>query len=124
MTLGQKLDKLTELQRAVRSLPIGAPISRYSLTSPWGVRRDPFNNQLAMHNGLDMAAPKGTPADVLKKLDAACTAAAKEAAFADAMKKQGTIVNHLTSREYTDFLKRNDAVNRDLASELGMLKQR
>jgi murein DD-endopeptidase MepM/ murein hydrolase activator NlpD len=60
VTLGQNLDKLTELQHAVRALPIGAPISRYSLTSPWGVRRDPFNNQPAMHNGLDMAAPKGT----------------------------------------------------------------
>jgi murein DD-endopeptidase MepM/ murein hydrolase activator NlpD len=60
VTLGESLDKLTDLQRAVRALPIGAPISRYSLTSPWGVRRDPFNNQLAMHNGLDMAAPTGT----------------------------------------------------------------
>jgi murein DD-endopeptidase MepM/ murein hydrolase activator NlpD len=60
ITLGESLDKLTDLQRAVRSLPIGAPISRYSLASPWGVRRDPFNNQMAMHNGIDMAAPTGT----------------------------------------------------------------
>lgn len=60
VALGESLDKLTDLQRAVRSLPIGAPISRYSLTSPWGVRRDPFNNQLAVHNGIDMAAPTGT----------------------------------------------------------------
>jgi murein DD-endopeptidase MepM/ murein hydrolase activator NlpD len=58
--LGESLDKLTDLQRAVRSLPIGAPIARYALTSPWGVRRDPFNNQLAVHNGIDMAAPTGT----------------------------------------------------------------
>jgi murein DD-endopeptidase MepM/ murein hydrolase activator NlpD len=60
VTLGENLDKLTDLQRAVRSLPIGAPIGRYSLASPWGVRRDPFNNELAMHNGIDMAAPSGT----------------------------------------------------------------
>lgn len=60
VALGESLDQLTDLQRAVRSLPIGAPVSRYSLASPWGVRRDPFNNQLAVHNGIDMAAPSGT----------------------------------------------------------------
>jgi murein DD-endopeptidase MepM/ murein hydrolase activator NlpD len=60
VTLGENLDKLSDLQRATRSLPIGAPVSGYSLASPWGVRRDPFNNQLAMHNGIDMAARMGT----------------------------------------------------------------
>ncbi|HEX2113445.1 MAG TPA: M23 family metallopeptidase [Alphaproteobacteria bacterium] len=59
VALGESLDKLTDLQRAVRALPIGAPLSAYGLASPYGVRRDPFNGQLAMHNGLDMAAPNG-----------------------------------------------------------------
>ena len=36
--------------------------------------------------------PKGTPADVIAKLEAACAAAVKEPAFADSMKKQGTDV--------------------------------
>ncbi len=42
-----------------------------------------------------LLAPKGTPADVLAKLESACAAAAKEPAFADAMKKQGTDVRYL-----------------------------
>ncbi len=39
--------------------------------------------------------PKGTPADVIAKLGQACAAAAKEPAFADAMKKQGTDVRYM-----------------------------
>ena len=75
----------------------------------------------AVNRGL--LAPKATPADVMAKLVAACTAAAREPAFADAMKAQGTVVNHLPGREYADFLKRNDTINRDLARDLGMLKR-
>lgn len=60
VTLGENLDKLTDLQSAVRSLPIGAPVSSYSLASHFGARRDPFNGQMAMHSGIDMAAPTGT----------------------------------------------------------------
>src|SRR5690606_37265469 len=76
----------------------------------------------AVNRGL--LAPKGTPPDVMSKLISACTAAAKETAFADAMKAQGTVVNHIPGPQYVEFLKRNDAINRDLASELGMLKKR
>jgi len=75
----------------------------------------------AVNRGL--LAPKGTPADVMAKLVSACTAAAKETAFAEAMKKQGTLVNHLPARQYTEFLKTNDTTNRDLAQDLGMLKR-
>jgi murein DD-endopeptidase MepM/ murein hydrolase activator NlpD len=59
VALGENLDKLTDLQRAVRAIPIGAPLGSYGLASPYGVRRDPFNGHLAMHNGLDLAAPQG-----------------------------------------------------------------
>lgn len=76
----------------------------------------------AVNRGL--LAPKGTPADVMGKLIKACSAAAKETAFADAMKAQGTVVNLLPGNEYTEFLKRNDTINRDVASDLGMLKKR
>lgn len=76
----------------------------------------------AVNRGL--LAPKGTPPDVMSKLVSACTAAAKETAFGDAMKAQGTVVNHIPGPQYVEFLKRNDAINRDLASELGMLKKR
>jgi tripartite-type tricarboxylate transporter receptor subunit TctC len=75
----------------------------------------------AVNRGL--MAPKGTPAAVMAKLESACAAAAREPAFAEAMKNQGTVVNYLGSREYREFLKRNDAVNKELATHLGMLKR-
>ena len=75
----------------------------------------------AVNRGL--LAVKGTPPDVMTKLEAACAAATKEQAFAAAMKDQGTVVNYLSAKDYTDFLKKNDALNKDLAKDLGMLKK-
>lgn len=75
----------------------------------------------AVNRGL--VAPKGTPPDIMAKLDAACTAAAREPGFADAMKAQGTIVSHRRSKDYVEFLKRNDVLNKDLSRDLGMLKR-
>ena len=75
----------------------------------------------AVNRGL--LAVKGTPPDVMAKLEAACAAATKEPAFAAAMKDQGTVVNYLSAKDYTEFLKKNDALNRDLAKDLGMLKR-
>ena len=59
VTLGESLDRLADLQRAGRAIPVGAPLSAYGLASPYGLRRDPFNGHLAMHNGLDLAAVQG-----------------------------------------------------------------
>ena len=75
----------------------------------------------AVNRGL--LVKKGAPADAISKLASACGAAAKEAGFAEAMKAQGTLVNYLDPRGYTDFLKRNDTLNRDLSKDLGMLKR-
>ncbi len=75
----------------------------------------------AVNRGL--LAVKGTPPDVMAKLESACAAAAKEAAFAASMKDQGTLVNYLGAKDYAEFLKRNDVLNKDLAKELGMLKR-
>jgi tripartite-type tricarboxylate transporter receptor subunit TctC len=75
----------------------------------------------AVNRGL--VVPKGTPADVQAKLSAACAAAAREPAFAEAMKLQGTLVNFLDPKGYAEFLKRNDALNKDLSRDLGMLKR-
>ncbi|HSN19452.1 MAG TPA: tripartite tricarboxylate transporter substrate binding protein [Usitatibacter sp.] len=77
--------------------------------------------EYAVNRGL--LAPKGTPAPVLEKLRSACVAAAHEPGFADAMKKQGTLVHSLNAQQYADFLKNNDKVNHDLAQELGLLKR-
>jgi murein DD-endopeptidase MepM/ murein hydrolase activator NlpD len=59
VTLGDNLDKLADLQRAARAIPVGPPLGAYGLASPYGVRRDPFNGRMAMHNGLDLAAAQG-----------------------------------------------------------------
>ena len=67
--------------------------------------------------------PKGTPADVLAKLETACAQAAKDPAFAESMRKQGTDVRYLDRNAYMEFLKRNDAVNKELARDLGLLKR-
>ncbi len=77
--------------------------------------------EYAVNRGL--LAPKGTNAAALGKLRSACTAAAKKPEFTEAMKKQGTLVHYLGAKAYTDFLKQNDKLNKDLAKELGMLKR-
>jgi len=67
--------------------------------------------------------PKGTPADAIAKLETACAAAAKEPAFAEAMKKQATDVRYMGRKQYADWLKSNDDLNKALAKDLGLLKR-
>jgi tripartite-type tricarboxylate transporter receptor subunit TctC len=77
--------------------------------------------EYAVNRGL--LAPKGTSAEALGKLRAACGTAAKDPSFAEQLKKHGTLVRYLDHNAYTDFLKKNDALNRGLAKDLGMLKR-
>jgi tripartite-type tricarboxylate transporter receptor subunit TctC len=71
-----------------------------------------------------ITVPKGTPADVLAKLEGACAQeAANDPAFAESMKKQGTAVRYLDRKAYGEFMKQNDAVNKELARDLGLLKR-
>ena len=67
--------------------------------------------------------PKGTPADVIAKVGSACAAAAKDPAFAQAMKLQGTDVRYMPRDEYAKWLKQNDDLNHKLAKDLGLLKR-
>jgi tripartite-type tricarboxylate transporter receptor subunit TctC len=80
-----------------------------------------INVTYAVNRGL--LVNKGTPKEVVAKLSSACGAAAKEPAYAEALKAQGTQVNYLAPAEYATFLKSNDVSNRDLAKDLGMLKR-
>jgi tripartite-type tricarboxylate transporter receptor subunit TctC len=80
-----------------------------------------INVVFAVERGI--VAPKGTPADILAKLEAACTQATKDPAFAESMKKQGTEVRYLDRKAYAEFFKKNDALNKDLARDLGLLKR-
>jgi len=70
-----------------------------------------------------LLAPKGTPEPVLAKLESSCAAAAKEAPFADSMKKQATAVRYMGRKEYGAWLKKNDELNKNLAKDLGLLKR-
>lgn len=66
---------------------------------------------------------KGAPAEVVFKLESSCAAAAKEPAFAQAMKVQGTDVRYMGRAEYGRWLKEADDLNRNLAKDLGLLKR-
>jgi murein DD-endopeptidase MepM/ murein hydrolase activator NlpD len=49
------------VQRALRSLPLGAPVQQVQVMSGFGRRVDPFNGMMAFHSGLDIAGTMGTP---------------------------------------------------------------
>jgi tripartite-type tricarboxylate transporter receptor subunit TctC len=70
-----------------------------------------------------LIVPKGTPAEAIAKLGAACAAAAKEPAFTEAMKKQGTDVRYMDRAAYTAWLRKNDDLNKNLAKDLGLSKR-
>ncbi len=70
-----------------------------------------------------LLAPKGTPNEILVKLEGACGQAAKDPKFAESMSKQGTDVHYLDRKGYAAFLQENDKLNKDLARELGLLKR-
>jgi murein DD-endopeptidase MepM/ murein hydrolase activator NlpD len=58
---GATAGRLADLMRLVRSMPLGRPLPEYEVVSGFGPRRDPFNNQPAWHNGVDLRAEAGTP---------------------------------------------------------------
>lgn len=56
-----KVRRLELLRRAVRNLPLIAPLDSYRQTSGYGRRRDPFRGTWSTHNGLDFVNKSGTP---------------------------------------------------------------
>ncbi len=60
-SLGSDLERLRDMRAAIRRLPLRAPLDEFNVMSPFGMRRDPFNGQLAMHSGIDLSAPPRTP---------------------------------------------------------------
>jgi murein DD-endopeptidase MepM/ murein hydrolase activator NlpD len=55
--LDLEMSRWEKLQVVLRSLPLNAPLDSYSVGSGFGTRKDPFNNKLAVHEGLDFSAP-------------------------------------------------------------------
>jgi murein DD-endopeptidase MepM/ murein hydrolase activator NlpD len=53
--------KLLALERLAKALPISVPVQSYRLTSPFGIRHDPFNGREEFHTGVDLSASFMTP---------------------------------------------------------------
>jgi murein DD-endopeptidase MepM/ murein hydrolase activator NlpD len=51
--------KLDGVVTALNALPLGTPSEAGSLSSGFGARIDPFNEQLAFHSGVDFSGPSG-----------------------------------------------------------------
>ncbi|MBI4590843.1 MAG: tripartite tricarboxylate transporter substrate binding protein [Candidatus Rokubacteria bacterium] len=81
-----------------------------------------INVTYAVNRGF--VAPKGTPEEALAKMEEVCAKVAKDPAFADAMRKQGTDVSFLGRKAYRDFLEKNDTLNAELASALGYTRKK
>ena len=56
----KKLDGSTTAQSAI-AVPSSKPVNTATFTSGYGVRSDPFRGSAAMHAGIDLAGPYGTP---------------------------------------------------------------
>jgi tripartite-type tricarboxylate transporter receptor subunit TctC len=70
-----------------------------------------------------LLVPKNTPEAVRAKLEQSCVKAASEPEFAEAMRKQGTRAEKLDAKAYAEFLKKNDAENKQITADLGLLKR-
>lgn len=58
------LDRLQRIRKSAGFVPIGEPINGpIEVTSPFGVRPDPFLGVAAMHTGLDLRARYGEPVE-------------------------------------------------------------
>lgn len=53
------LNRLAVMELSLRAIPSAKPTSFGSMTSPFGVRRDPFTGARAMHNGIDFRGRRG-----------------------------------------------------------------
>ena len=62
-SLGQldlQLDRWEALQKMLRAVPFAPPLDKYTTTSGFGTRSDPFTQTQSMHQGLDLSAPRRT----------------------------------------------------------------
>jgi murein DD-endopeptidase MepM/ murein hydrolase activator NlpD len=58
--LAGPMQRLEALRRALTALPLETPLVDFRIMSHYGIRRDPFTGQAALHAGLDLSAPMRT----------------------------------------------------------------
>lgn len=56
----KKLDTVNVAATGAISIPSILPIAKFTFSSAFGVRSDPFAGSAAMHAGIDLASPSGT----------------------------------------------------------------
>jgi murein DD-endopeptidase MepM/ murein hydrolase activator NlpD len=59
-SLDSEVERWERLQYVMQVLPLSAPMDHYLLSSGFGTRRDPINNRLALHEGLDFRSQTGS----------------------------------------------------------------
>jgi tripartite-type tricarboxylate transporter receptor subunit TctC len=80
-----------------------------------------YNVEYSVNRGF--MVPKGTPQDVIAKLNDACAKAVKEPSYAKDMLTQGTEVRYMDPKGYAAYLKQTDAQTKEVAKDLGLLKR-
>ncbi len=55
------VERMSLMRVAIDRMPFGMPTRGARQTSGFGYRRDPYRRSSRMHNGMDFAAPRGTP---------------------------------------------------------------
>ncbi len=58
--IADDIEKWHGLNRLTQILPIGAPVAKKTITSPYGLRKDPFTKANKQHKGIDFAGKIGT----------------------------------------------------------------
>lgn len=53
--------KLDRMEQGVIAIPSVQPVAKLNFTSNFGIRSDPFRGTAAMHAGVDIPGPTGTP---------------------------------------------------------------
>ena len=87
------------------------------------IAREELGYDLEYSVNRGIMVPKGTPANIIAKLDDACAKATKEPEFAKAMLLQGTEVRYMNAKAYGEFLKKSDMQTKDISKALGLLKR-